>query len=92
MKTAKNFTLRMADEDCVRWQLGDGEARARIAFKYLESGEAITIDSLGQNIMSNELEIKLEKVREILPEDFKVVLYPTSQRTEQYRRLILSRN
>jgi len=92
MKQAKDFFYRMNTNEAINWYAGNAITKTEIAINYLQSDEFITIDSLGSNIESNLLELNLEKVKRVLPKEFKAILYPQSQRTEQYRRLILARN
>ena len=72
--------------------MGDVRRKTEVAIKYLHAGEKIAVNSIGQNIISDQLERDLDIVRKMLPGDYRAHLHPNPQRTEDYRRLIVSRS
>jgi len=91
MEYKKDFINRMSPEEYSTWQTGSVDERINLTTKYLQQGEIIEVDSLGQNLSSIRLEEGLEKAKEVLPRGFKAILYPKSQREETHRRLLVSR-
>lgn len=92
MKLADNFSQRMTQKEFMNWQFGNSSDRVGIALKYLENREGIVVDSLGQNIISSELENARDKIKKDLLEGHKVLLYPVSQKSDQFKQLIIYRN
>ena len=92
MNIAKDLEERMTSEEFFQWQTGDIQNKTEIALRYLQGGENVILNRLGENMISDELNANLKYVKGVLTEGFRAALYPPSQKASQYKRLILTRN